>query len=49
MDTAQTLLTQGATTQRVATVASTVTSIVPWIALAVVSVLIVLVFLKKRK
>jgi hypothetical protein len=45
MDTAQTLLTQGATTQRV----QAVTSTVPWIALAVVFGLLVLVFLRKNK
>lgn len=45
MDTAQTLLTQGNQTQRVAAV----TSIIPWIALAVVAGLVVLVFLRKQK
>ena len=45
MDTAQLLLSQGNQTQRT----QAVTSTIPWIALAVVAGLIVLVFLRKKK
>lgn len=45
MNTAQTVLTQGGQTQRV----QAVTSTVPWIAVAVLLGLLVLVFLKRQK
>ena len=45
MNTAQTLLTQGNQTQQV----QAVTQTVPWIALAIVAGLIVIVFLKGKK
>ena len=48
MNTAQTVLTQGNQTQRLSDVTQTVTSVVPWIALAVLAFLVVTVFLKKR-
>jgi len=48
MNTAKTVLTQGNETQRLSDVTQTVSSIVPWIALAVVAVIVVLVFLKKQ-
>jgi len=45
MNTAQTLLTGGNQTQQI----QAVTSTVPWIALAVVAGLVVLVFLRRAK
>jgi hypothetical protein len=45
MNTAQTVLSQGAATQRV----QAVTNAVPWIAVIIVLGLVVLVYLKKRK
>ncbi|MGH8022221.1 MAG: hypothetical protein ACRED1_01465 [Limisphaerales bacterium] len=44
MDTAQTLLSQGNQTQQV----QAVTGTIPWIALAVLAGLVVLVFLRKK-
>lgn len=44
MDTAQTLLTQGNQTQQV----QAVTSTLPWIALAVVAVVVAMIFIKRK-
>jgi len=47
MNTAQVVLTQGNQTQRLSDVTQTVTSVVPWIALAVLVFLLVKVFADK--
>jgi hypothetical protein len=48
MDTAQTVLSQGNATQRVQAVTSAVTSIVPWIAIAVLFGLLVWIMMMRK-